>query len=139
MEYKRFGATVYVRIDRGEELTAALRCVCEREGIRLAHIEALGACDCFTVGVYDVEKKEYHAHTFRGSFEIVSLHGTVTTMQGAYYAHLHMSAANAKGEVFGGHLNEAYISATCEMVLTVSDGCVERQNDPVIGLNLFRF
>ena len=46
---------------------------------------------------------------------------------------------NERGEVFGGHLNEAYISATCEMVVTVVDGTVDRFHDGQTGLNLFRF
>ena len=60
-------------------------------------------------------------------------------MDGEYYAHLHMSAGNEKGEVFGGHLNRAMISATCELVIQVVDGTVERRFDPEIGLNVFRF
>ena len=84
-------------------------------------------------------QKQYHANHFTGSFEIVSLTGTINTMDGAYYAHLHMSAGNERGEVFGGHLNEAYISATCEMVVTVVDGTVDRFHDGQTGLNLFRF
>ena len=44
-----------------------------------------------------------------------------------------------KGEVFGGHLNRAVVSATCEMVVDVLDGTVDRQYDPVTGLNLFKF
>ena len=59
-------------------------------------------------------------------------------MNGAYYAHLHMSAGNDKGEVFGGHLNLALISATCEMVIRVIDGQIDRYHDEEIGLNLFK-
>ena len=50
-----------------------------------------------------------------------------------------MSAGNEKGEVFGGHLNRAIVSATCEMVITVIDGTVERRFDEEVGLNLFQF
>ena len=105
----------------------------------LAAVQALGATNSFTVGVYDVAEKQYHANTFSGSFEIVSLTGTINTMNGAFYTHLHMSAGNDKGEVFGGHLNRAVVSATCEMVVDVLDGTVDRQYDPITGLNLFKF
>ena len=60
-------------------------------------------------------------------------------MDGEYYAHLHMSVGNEKGEVFGGHLNRAVVSATCEMVITVIDGKVDRVYDEKIGLNVFKF
>ena len=57
-------------------------------------------------------------------------------MDGEYYAHLHMSAGNQKGEVFGGHLNRAIVSATCELVITVIDGRVDRVHDEETGLNI---
>ena len=139
MEYRRFKDTLIVRIDRGEEITEQLRAVAEQEQIKLASVEALGAVDDFTVGVYNVEERQYHANRFQGSFEIVSLTGTVSTMDGAFYQHLHMSAGDGKGAVFGGHLNAARVSATCEMVVRVIDGQVERKRDPEVGLNLFHF
>ena len=128
-----------VRMDRGEEITEQLRIVAEKESIRLAGIEALGAVNDFTVGVYNTEEKQYYSNRFRGAYEIVSLTGTITTMDGTFYHHLHMSAGDSKGAVFGGHLNSATVSATCEMVIRVIDGTVERRHDPETGLNLFRF
>lgn len=139
MEYRRFGNTIVARIDRGEEILTALQEIAEAENIRLASISALGATNDFTVGVYNVDEKQYHANDFKGNFEIVSLTGTVSTMDGRFYAHLHMSAGDEKGQVFGGHLNRAVVSAVCEMVITVIDGTVDRSFSPEIGLNLFRF
>lgn len=139
MEYRRFGNTIVARIDRGEEILTALQEIAEAEDIRLASISALGATNDFTVGVYNVDEKQYHANDFKGNFEIVSLTGTVSTMDGRFYAHLHMSAGDEKGQVFGGHLNRAVVSAVCEMVITIIDGTVDRSFSPEIGLNLFRF
>ena len=139
MEYRKFGNTIFARIDRGEEILEKLKEISVKENIKLAHVSALGATNDFTVGVFNVDEKKYYANSFSGNFEIVSLTGTVTTMDGEFYAHLHMSAGNDKGKVFGGHLNRARISATCEMVITVTDGKVERKFNEDVGLNLFDF
>lgn len=102
-------------------------------------MNALGAVNDFTVGVFDIYKKEYHSNNFKGNFEIVSLNGTINTMDGKFYTHIHMSAGNDRGEVFGGHLNEAFVSATCEMAINIIDGSVDRRYDENVGLNLFEF
>ena len=139
MDYRRFGKTIVMRIDRGEEILTQLKAMALKENIKLASVRALGATDDFTVGVFKTAEKKYYANHFTGDFEIVSLTGTISTMNGEYYAHLHMSAGDDKGAVFGGHLNEAIISATCEMVVEVIDGQVDRARDENVGLNLFKF
>ena len=139
MEYRKFQNKIIVRMDKGEEILEKVREVAEKEKIKLADISALGAVSEFTVGVFDTEAKEYHANEFKGSFEIVSLTGTINTMNDEFYCHLHMSAGNEEGQVFGGHLNRAIISATCEMVITLIDGRVDRRFEKEVGLNLFQF
>ena len=139
MEYRRFGDTLIVRIDPGEEIVEQVLSVAKREDIKLASVEALGAVNDFTVGVFNTVTKEYHANRFQGFYEIVSLTGTLSVKDGETYLHLHMSCGDEQGRVFGGHLNAATVSATCEMVIRVIDGRVERAMDPAVGLNLFRF
>ncbi len=139
MEYRRFDHTIVARLDKGEEILEQAKSIALQEHITLATVQALGAINRFTVGVFYTAEKEYHANEFSGNFEIVSLNGTINTMDGALYSHLHMSAGNEQGQVFGGHLNSAIISATCEMVITILDGTVDRKFDPDIGLNLFDF
>lgn len=139
MEYKRFQNTVIVRIDPGEEILELLLDVVTKEKIRLADVSALGAVNEFVVGVFDTKQKKYHSNSFKGDFEIVSLTGTVTEMDGKSYFHLHMSAGDRSGKVFGGHLNRAMVSATCEMVIHIIDGSVGRTFSESVGLNLFDF
>lgn len=139
MEYRRFDDTVIARIDKGEEILEKVKEIALKENIQLASIQALGAINQFTVGVLKTSEKKYIANQFEGDFEIVSLTGTINTMNHEYYCHLHLSAGNDKGEVFGGHLNEAYVSATCEMVIQIIRGRVDRYFDEEIGLNLFKF
>ncbi len=139
MEYRKFDNTYIVRIDRGEEILEQVKALSLKEGIRLATVQALGAVNDFTVGVFKPAEKRYDANTFQGDFEIVSLTGTVNTMNGEFYTHLHMSAGDAQGHVFGGHLNRAVVSAVCEMAVTEIPGTVDRAFNEDVGLNLFKF
>ena len=129
MEYRKFGNTIIARIDKGEEILEQVKEIALKEK----------AVNDFTAGVFKTDEKKYYSNHFTGNFEIVSLTGTINTMDGEFYSHLHMSAGNDKGEVFGGHLNQAVVSATCEMVITLIDGVVDRAYSEEIGLNLFKF
>lgn len=139
MEYRKFDSTIIARIDKGEEILEKVKEIVLKENIKLASISALGAVNDFTVGVFKTDEKKYYSNSFQGYFEITSLTGTINTMNDEFYTHIHMSAGNEKGEVFGGHLNRAVVSATCEMVITIIDGSVDRYFDEEIGLNLFKF
>lgn len=139
MEYRRFNDTLVVRIDRGEEILEKVREVAEKEHIALASVEAIGAADDFTVGVYELSEKKYTPNHFSGAYEIVSLSGTIGTKDGAPYLHLHMSAGDRNGHVVGGHLTEARVGLTCEMIIRVIDGTVGRRMDDAIGINLWKF
>lgn len=139
MEYRKFNHTIVARIDKGEEIIEKIKEISLKENIKLANVQALGATNNFTVGVFNVDEKRYYSNHFEGSYEIVSLTGTINTMNGEFYTHIHMSAGDDKGSVVGGHLNQAFVSATCEMIIQLIDGQVDREFDPDTGLNLFSF
>ena len=66
-----------------------------------------------------------------GPFEIVSLVGTLSRHGG----HLHVSLADAAGELVGGHLQEgALVHTTAEVILGVVQGLVfKREHDSKTG------
>ena len=138
MKYQRFEQTIIVRMDKGEDIVEQVKNVALKEKIKLASISALGAINEFTVGVFKTKEKKYYANEFKGDFEIVSLTGTINTMNDEYYSHMHVSAGNDQGQVFGGHLNKAIVSATCEMVIQIINGEVDRYFDEEVGLNLLK-
>ena len=82
MEYRRFKDTVIIRMDPGEEILEEMQRVAEQEQIKLASVSALGATNDFTVGVFDPAEKKYYANHFTSNYEIVSLTGTINTMNG---------------------------------------------------------
>lgn len=139
MQYRVFGDTYVVRLQRGEEVLACLRELCERESISLGTVSAIGAVNHVVVGVYRVDEQKYVANTFDGVMELTSLMGNITEKDGEPYLHLHATFGDLTGKVIGGHLNEALVSATCELFVRKVEGHVGRRLDPETGLNIFDF
>lgn len=139
MEYKRFSNTLVVRLNRGEEVLEQIKIIAQKENIKLAMINALGATDEFVIGAYSIPEQKYYSKEYKGVYEIVSLHGNISTMNDEFYLHLHMGAGDNNGGYVGGHLNKCIISATCEMFITIIDGQVDRIKDEETGLNIFKF
>lgn len=140
MDYRQFGDTYVIRLDRGEEILSSLTEFCQKEQVLLGSVEALGASDHVVIGLYDVAERRYHKHTFDGPMEITSLLGNISTKDGETYLHLHINLCREDMQVIGGHLNECRISATCEMFVRRLDGHVERKLDEAVtGLNLYEF
>ena len=139
MEYRRFGDTLLVRLDPGEELLAALTAVASREGVAFGSVQGIGAVCELEVGLFDPERKVFHSRCFTGYRELTAADGTITQRNGKPYLHLHASAADAQGAVVGGHLVRAVVSATAELVIRTAPASVDRRFDPAIGLNLLAF
>lgn len=139
MDYKKVDSKhIIARFDKGEEISATLKIIAEKENIKLAMVQGLGAVNDITVGVFDIDAKKYKANSFQGYFEIVSLTGTIDRMQGNYYSHFHISVGDEQGKVLGGHMNRAVISATGEIIITLLDGEVDREYSEEVGLNLLK-
>lgn len=140
MEYQKIQDTFLVRLDPGEEILESLADLAARENIRLAQVSGIGAAKTLEVGVFNTENKTYEGTTYEGYFEISSLTGSITRMDGAPYLHLHTNFANpAKGIFSGGHLNRAVIGATAEIFIRTLGGEVGRKFSEEIGLNLCCF
>ena len=139
MDYKRIEDTIVLRVDKGEETLEQIKNVALKENIKLANVNGLGATNDFTVCVYDVVEKKFYDNKFSGPYEITSLTGSINTMNDEFYCHLHLSAADTKGSVIGGHLKSATISATSEIFIQIINGRVDRFRDEDTGLNLFKF
>ena len=143
MEYRKFGEKYYVRLDRGEEIISSLVDICEKEDIRTAQISGIGGCESAKVGVFDEERKVYRQRELYCLLELVSLCGNVTFYEGKPYIHAHASFAyhgeDKKPELLAGHLLEATIGLTGEIILTPAEGCIGRRYDEELGIRVWDF
>lgn len=136
MRYKKTGSAFILRIDRGEEIVSTLKQFCTDKKITLGTVQGIGAVGNAVIGLFETRTKEYHTTTLSGDHEITSLLGSITTISGEPYLHLHVTLTDATYLAFGGHLTSAVVSGTCEIVITVLDGQANRVFDEDVGLNV---
>ncbi len=140
MRYQKIDTTYVLRLDPGDELVQCLTDLAEKENIAFADVTGLGAVNHVTLGIFDVNKKQYYSRDYRGCYEIGNIAGSISRMHGKPYIHLHMTIGNpATQECHSGHLNKAMISATAELTLRTLPQPVERRFDEAIGLNIYDF
>lgn len=137
MKYLKKGSKYIIRIDKGEEVTKQIKKICIDNNIKAGSITGIGATDRVKVGLFNTTNKEYISKELAGSFEITSLVGNISKMNNEVYLHMHINVSDENLNVYGGHLNHCYISATCELVIDEIDIDVDRKFNEDIGLNLY--
>ena len=71
--------------------------------------------------------KEYEKKKFNGCYELLSLQGNLTNQETGNVIHLHAVLGNEDTSVFGGHLLNAQVKVTNEMMIRVSDVKITRK------------
>ncbi len=136
MHYKRFNNTIILRLEIGEDIVTSIVNLAKKENITLATVTGIGAVNDLTIGVFKPNEKKYYSNHFTGDFEVLALNGNITSMNNEVYQHLHITVGDDEGKAFGGHLNEAIISVTGEIFITIIEGKVDRFLDHSININL---
>lgn len=138
MEFVKFGNKYIVRLDKGEEIVETLKEFCSHQDIKLGWIKGIGAVGEATIGLFETREKIYHSVDLKGDYEITSLLGNISTMDGETYLHLHATLGDSEYRVQGGHFSRGIISATGEFVIESIEGEVDREFNDEIGLNLYK-
>jgi len=127
------------RLGHGKDLLEELTSVCEKEGVKLGRVEALGALGRARVGFYNQESREYEFLEFDKPLEITNLVGNVSLKDGKPMVHAHVTLADHEGNAFGGHLAPGTIVFACEFVMQVLEGPeFARGHDDATGLPLWK-
>jgi uncharacterized protein len=120
----------------GEEVVSGLTDFARRQGVGASHLTAIGAFRSLTLGYFDWERKEYRKIAVGEQVEVLSLVGDIVLEQNAPKLHAHVVVGKADGTAHGGHLLEAQVRPTLEVVLVESPKQMRRTRDPESGLAL---
>lgn len=136
MQYKKIDGLWVIVLKKGEKLIEKLKEFLEKENIKSGYLSGIGAVSSVELAHYNLQEKRYTTKKFDEPLEIVSLLGNVAMKEEEKIIHCHIAVGTNKMNLYGGHLIEASVAATCEIVFNEFEVPVNKKKDPNTGLNL---
>jgi len=130
-------ATAYLLVfHTGQEVMKGLLAFAKKYDLAAGHVTGIGALRGAVIGYFDPEKNAYLRHEEDGQAELLSLTGNLALYDNEPFFHIHVAMGLRDGSARGGHLFEATVRPTVELVLTTSSRPVRREIDHETGLPL---
>jgi len=120
----------------GQEVMKGLLAFAKKYDLVAGHVTGIGALSGAVIGYFDPEKNAYLRHEESGQAELLSLTGNLALNDNEPFFHIHVAMGLRDGAARGGHLFEATVRPTVELVLTTSPRPVRREIDRETGLPL---
>jgi predicted DNA-binding protein with PD1-like motif len=131
--------TFAVILETGDEVQACMTTFIEAEGIRAAQLTAIGAFSDVELLYFDWESKSYQKTAVAEQVEVASLIGDVAeSPSGEPAIHIHVVVGRRDCTALAGHLGEAHVRPTLEVLLTESPAHLHKRFDKESGLALIR-
>lgn len=124
--------------DEGDEVIAGMTAFARDEDIDAAHFTAVGAFQTVTLGYFDMQTNQYKKIPVHEQVEVLVMTGNVASKvkDGEPKIHAHVVLGKADGAAIGGHVMEARVRPTLEVVLIETPAHLRRQIDDKTGLAL---
>ncbi|RCS22201.1 DUF296 domain-containing protein [Phyllobacterium salinisoli] len=131
--------TFAVVLETGDELMACLKNFAKSEKLSAAQFSAIGAFSDTVVSYFDWETKQYLRNPVKEQVEVASLNGDIAlNPDGSPAIHIHAVLGRRDSSAIAGHLAEAHVRPTLEIVLTESPAYLRKKHDPETGLAFIR-
>ncbi len=123
-----------VSLTRGEPVRARLEQLALEQGLVAAQVSAIGALDEPVLGCWDLEQKIYHKKVLPGVWELLSLQGNLSLLDGKPFLHAHVLLSGSDYQALGGHFFEARVGVVLELFVLPYPTSLPRRFCPELGL-----
>ncbi len=124
--------------DKGDEVVSGLTRFAEEQRLGGSRFTAIGAFSDVSLGYFDRERKDYRKIPIDEQVEVLVLAGDIALRDGLPQVHAHVVIGKTDGTAHGGHLLEAHVWPTLELILVESPQHLQRKLDEETGLALIR-
>jgi len=142
MQSKKLGDAIYLRVDKGEDVVAAIEETCRNAGVTSATFSGIGACEKVAIATYLPEKHDFKIDEAAGMFEMVSLIGNLSEGddgKGVLHAHASFAFLDETGahRTIAGHLHAAIVGYTAEIGIRPAAGRIGRVFQDETGIEVW--
>jgi uncharacterized protein len=131
--------TFVLVFETNDELAQLLREFAAEQRLASASFKAIGALSSVRLGWLNWETKQYEPSVFLDEqVELLSLIGDIALKDGVPQVHAHAAVGKRDGTAHGGHLLQAHVRPTCEVVLTESPAHLRKEYDAAAGIALIK-
>jgi hypothetical protein len=129
--------TFAVVFDAGDEVVGGLTELARAHRLSASRFTAIGAFSDVTMGFFVRESKQYTRMAIREQVEVLALNGDITLDEhGEPKVHAHVVVGKADATAHGGHLLEAHVWPTLEVIVEEAPKHLRRRFDAETGLAL---
>lgn len=128
--------TFAVVFSTGDAPVAGLKQFAREQRIAGAQVVAIGAFRRVSVAYFDWESKQYERIEYDEQVEVLTLAGNIGLKGDEPALHAHVVLGRRDGSACGGHLMEATVRPTLEVIVTETPTHLKRRFDAATGLAL---
>lgn len=131
------GEKTYALIfDKGDEVSSGLLHFAKENSLAAAHFTAVGAFSDVMLGYFDWDIKDYKKIPLGEQVEVLVMAGDITRDDGEPKVHAHVVVGKSDGTAHGGHLLEAHVRPTLEVIVEETPEHLRREVDKETDLAL---
>ena len=127
-----------VIFETGDEFMDGMSRFARENQLTASNFTAIGALQSLVLGYFDWNNKDYRKIPLTEQVEVLSLVGDITLDGDKPTVHAHIVVGKSDGSAHGGHVMEALVRPTLEVILTETPAHLSRQHDPESGLTLIK-
>ncbi|MBR3421630.1 MAG: DUF296 domain-containing protein [Ruminococcus sp.] len=144
MDYRKFGESYYIRLDKGDEIITSLLDICGKESISSATFYGIGGCSSAEIQTFIPESGSFETETVSGMLELVSMTGNIAVNESGRLTHHTHALFSYKQDgahlTSGGHIKSITVLYTAEIELRpVVGGIIRKKKDPITGTGFWNF
>ena len=125
-----------VIFNKGDEAFSGLNEFARKFHVTSAHFTAIGALRGATLAWFSPGQKMYRKIHVHGQVEVASMIGDIALFNGKPVVHTHLVVGLPDGTARAGHVLEARVWPTLEVMVTVEPNAMRKRLDPETGLTL---